>query len=73
MSERQRARRAATVLPVLITLLVGAAVGGLVIILIIWAASDPELIGVTLSPEVTIGFLAMALKMMAPIKAPKMT
>ena len=32
MSERQRARRAAMVLPVLITLLVGAAVGGLVII-----------------------------------------
>lgn len=32
MSERQRARKAAMVLPVLITLLVGAAVGGLVII-----------------------------------------
>ncbi|MCC7132308.1 MAG: ABC transporter ATP-binding protein, partial [Gemmatimonadales bacterium] len=43
--------------------------GGLVIILIIWAASNPQFIGVTLSPEVTIGFLAMALKMMAPIKA----
>ncbi len=43
--------------------------GGMVIILIIWAASNPDVIGVTLSPEVTIGFLAMALKMMAPIKA----
>ena len=43
--------------------------GGLVIILIIWAASNPTVIGASLSPEVTIGFLAVALKMMAPIKA----
>jgi subfamily B ATP-binding cassette protein MsbA len=43
--------------------------GGLVIILIIWAASNPTLSGVVLGPAVTIGFLAIALKMMAPIKA----
>ncbi len=43
--------------------------GGLVIILIIWAASQPAISGVTLGPAVTIGFLAVALKMMAPIKA----
>lgn len=43
--------------------------GGLVIILIIWAAANPEVIGARLSPEATIGFLAVALKMMAPIKS----
>lgn len=43
--------------------------GGLVIILIIWAAANPGIIGADLTPEVTIGFLVIALKMMAPIKA----
>lgn len=43
--------------------------GGLVIILIIVAASNPAISGVTLGPAVTIGFLAIALKMMAPIKS----
>ena len=43
--------------------------GGLVIILIIWAAANPDVIGARLSPEATIGFLAVALKMMAPIKS----
>ncbi|MBM4186965.1 MAG: ABC transporter ATP-binding protein [Gemmatimonadetes bacterium] len=43
--------------------------GGLVIILIIVAASNPSISGVTLGPAVTIGFLAVALKMMAPIKS----
>ncbi len=43
--------------------------GGLVIILIIWAAANPAVIGARLSPEATIGFLAIALKMMAPIKS----
>ena len=43
--------------------------GGLVIIMIIWAGAHPSLVGANLSPEVTIGFLVVALKMMAPIKA----
>lgn len=43
--------------------------GGLVIILIIWAGANPAIVGANLSPEVTIGFLVVALKMMAPIKA----
>ncbi len=43
--------------------------GGLVIILIIWAAANPDVIGARLRPEATIGFLAVALKMMAPIKS----
>lgn len=43
--------------------------GGFVIILIIWAAANPAVIGAELSPEVTIGFLVIALKMMAPIKS----
>ncbi|MGE3617268.1 MAG: ABC transporter ATP-binding protein [Gemmatimonadales bacterium] len=43
--------------------------GGVVIILILVAAADPRVIGVTLSPEVTIGFLVVALRMMPPLKA----
>ena len=43
--------------------------GGLVVILIIWAAAHPALTGVVLGPEVTIVFLAGALKMMSPIKS----
>jgi len=39
-----------------------------VIILIIWAAANPALTGVTLNPEVTIVFLIAALKMMSPVK-----
>jgi subfamily B ATP-binding cassette protein MsbA len=43
--------------------------GGLVIILIVWAAANPALTGVDLGPEVTITFLVVALKMMSPIKS----
>jgi len=43
--------------------------GGLVVILIIWAAANPAVSGVTLGPEVTIVFLVAALKMMSPIKS----
>ena len=43
--------------------------GGLVIILIIWAASNPRISGVALDPAATIGFLVVSLKVMAPIKA----
>ena len=43
--------------------------GGLVLILIIWAAADPALAGATLGPEVTIVFLVAALKVMSPLKA----
>ena len=43
--------------------------GGVVIILIIWAGANPAIVGANLSPEVTIGFLVVALKMMAPIKS----
>lgn len=43
--------------------------GGLVLILIIWAAANPTLSGVVLRPEVTIVFLIAALKMMSPIKS----
>ena len=42
---------------------------GLVIILVIWAGSNPSMLGNHLSPEVTIGFLVVALKMMGPIKS----
>lgn len=42
---------------------------GLVIMLIIWAGSNPSMVGDHLSPEVTIGFLVVALKMMGPIKS----
>ena len=43
--------------------------GGLVIILIIWAAANPSVSGVTLGPAATIGFLVAALKIMSPIKS----
>jgi subfamily B ATP-binding cassette protein MsbA len=43
--------------------------GGLVIILIIWAAANPAVSGVVLGPEVTIVFLVAALKIMSPIKS----
>ncbi|MFN0178688.1 MAG: ABC transporter ATP-binding protein [Gemmatimonadales bacterium] len=43
--------------------------GGLVVIVILWAASNPAISGVLLQPSVTIGFLVVALKMMAPIKS----
>jgi subfamily B ATP-binding cassette protein MsbA len=43
--------------------------GGLVLILIIWAAANPMLTGVVLRPEVTIVFLVAALKIMSPIKS----
>jgi ATP-binding cassette, subfamily B, bacterial MsbA len=43
--------------------------GGLVLILIVWAAAAPTLAGARLGPEVTIVFLVAALKMMSPIKA----
>ena len=43
--------------------------GGLVLILIVWAAADPRMAGATLGPEVTIVFLVAALKIMSPIKA----
>lgn len=42
--------------------------GGLIVILIIWAAANPALTGVDLTPEVTIAFLIAALKMMSPLK-----
>ncbi len=43
--------------------------GTAVIVVIIWVAGNPAISGVALGPAVTIGFLAVALKMMAPIKA----
>jgi subfamily B ATP-binding cassette protein MsbA len=43
--------------------------GGLVVILVIWAAANPAISGVAMGPEVTIVFLAAALKMMSPLKA----
>jgi subfamily B ATP-binding cassette protein MsbA len=43
--------------------------GGLLIVLIIWAAATPALVGQSLGPTVTITFLATALRMMSPIKA----
>ena len=42
--------------------------GGLVLILIVWAAAAPTLAGARLGPEVTIVFLVAALKIMSPIK-----
>ena len=42
--------------------------GGLIVILIIWAAANPAVTGVDLTPEVTIAFLIAALKMMSPLK-----
>ena len=43
--------------------------GGLVLILLVWVATQPGITGVALRPEVTIVFLVAALKMMSPIKA----
>ncbi|HET9275195.1 MAG TPA: ABC transporter ATP-binding protein, partial [Gemmatimonadales bacterium] len=43
--------------------------GGLVLILIIWAAANPALTGVDLGPAATIVFLVAALKIMSPIKS----
>lgn len=42
--------------------------GGLVVILVLWAAANPAISGVALTPEVTIAFLIAALKMMSPLK-----
>ncbi len=43
--------------------------GGLLLILIIWAAANPSITGVTLGAGATIGFLVAALKIMSPIKS----
>ena len=43
--------------------------GGLVLVLLILAGTRPELIGVSLSPEVVVVFLVAALRMMSPIKS----
>jgi subfamily B ATP-binding cassette protein MsbA len=43
--------------------------GGLLLILIIWAAANPSISGVTLGAGATIGFLVAALKIMSPIKS----
>jgi subfamily B ATP-binding cassette protein MsbA len=42
---------------------------GLVLILVIWAATVPDLVGAPLGPEATIVFLLAALKTMSPLKA----
>jgi subfamily B ATP-binding cassette protein MsbA len=43
--------------------------GGLLLILIIWAAANPSITGVILGAGATIGFLVAALKIMSPIKS----
>ena len=43
--------------------------GGLVLVLIIWAASNPAVTGVELGAAATIGFLVAALKLMSPLKS----
>jgi subfamily B ATP-binding cassette protein MsbA len=43
--------------------------GGLLIVLLIWAAATPALVGESLGPTVTIAFLATALRMMSPVKS----
>lgn len=42
---------------------------GLVLVLVIWAATVPAIAGTRLSPEATIAFLLAALKVMAPLKS----
>jgi ATP-binding cassette, subfamily B, bacterial MsbA len=42
---------------------------GLVLILVIWAATVPAIVGQPLGPELTIVFLLAALKTMAPLKS----
>lgn len=43
--------------------------GGLVLTLIIWAATNPAVTGVELGAAATIGFLVAALKIMSPLKS----
>ncbi len=43
--------------------------GGAVLILLIWAGTQPAVTGVLVSPQVLIVFLVAALKMMAPLKS----
>jgi subfamily B ATP-binding cassette protein MsbA len=43
--------------------------GGLLIVLLIWAAATPAVVGESLGPTVTIAFLATALRMMSPVKS----
>ena len=42
---------------------------GLVLVLVIWAATVPAIAGTRMSPEATIAFLLAALKMMSPLKS----
>ncbi|MDZ4673033.1 MAG: ABC transporter ATP-binding protein [Gemmatimonadota bacterium] len=42
--------------------------GGLVVILILWATTNPAITGVVLEPAVTIVFLLAALRIMSPLK-----
>ncbi len=42
---------------------------GVVLIVVIWAATVPPLVGQPLGPEATIGFLLAALKVMSPLKS----
>ncbi|MBL0179919.1 MAG: ABC transporter ATP-binding protein [Gemmatimonadetes bacterium] len=53
----------------LLTSPVGEVFGGAVVLLILWAASNPEISGVQLASEHVVLFLVAALRVLSPIKA----
>jgi len=68
-AERYRKRVIRTQRFALLTSPVSEMFGGVVVILIIWAGTIPAITGTTLTPEVLIVFLVLALKMMSPLKS----
>ena len=68
-AERYRKRVIRTQRFALLTSPVSEIFGGVVVILIIWAGTIPAITGTTLTPEVLIVFLVLALKMMSPLKS----
>jgi subfamily B ATP-binding cassette protein MsbA len=68
-SDRYRKRVQRTQRYASLTSPVSEVFGGLVLILLMIAATQPAITGTALRPEVTIVFLVAALKMMSPIKA----
>ena len=69
LAERYRKRVIRTQRYATLTSPVTEVFAGLVLVLVIWAATVPAIAGTRMSPEATIAFLLAALKMMSPLKS----
>ena len=69
LAERYRKRVIRTQRYATLTSPVTEVFAGLVLVLVIWAATVPAIAGTRMTPEATIAFLLAALKMMSPLKS----